>query len=40
MGELNEGGQKVETFSYKINTAGNVMYNMMTVVNTAVFLSC
>lgn len=31
MGELDEGGQKLETFSYKINTR-HVVYNMITVV--------
>ena len=34
-GELDEGGQKVQTCSYEINTR-DVMYNMINIINTAV----
>ena len=34
-GELDEGGQKAQTSSYKINH-GNVMYRMMILVNNNV----
>lgn len=30
-----EGGQKVQTSSYKVNP-GDVMYSMMTIVNNAI----
>ena len=33
---LNEGGQKVQASSYRIKNIKNVMYNRMTIVNTAV----
>lgn len=35
-GELDKGGQKVYTFSYRISS-GDVMYNEMTIFNTAVW---
>ena len=34
-GELDEGGQKVTTCSYKISTR-DVTYNMINIINTAV----
>lgn len=39
MGELSEGGQQVQTSSYKISS-GNVMYSiMMTVNKTVLYIS-
>ena len=39
MGEMDEGGQKVQTSTYTINT-GDVMYHMVTTVNdTALHIS-
>ena len=35
-GELEESGQKVQISSYKIISSRDVMYNMITVANTAV----
>ena len=38
-GELNEGSQKVKTFSYKINNyQGCVTYNMINITYTAVYV--
>ena len=34
MGEFGEGGQKVQTSSCEINKYEDVMYNMMSIVNT------
>ena len=34
MGEMGEGDQRVQTFSYNISS-GNLMYNMGTIVNNA-----
>lgn len=34
---LEEGGQKVQNSSYKLSKYGDVMYNKMTVINTAVW---
>ena len=31
--ELNEGGQKVQTSSYKINKYKGIMYNMINIIN-------
>ena len=36
-GELDGGGQKVQTSSYEIKGTGDVLYNTMTVVNTAIW---
>ena len=36
MGEMGEGGQKVQTFSCKISKSGDVMYNMKTTVKNTV----
>ena len=36
MGRLEEGGQKVETSSYKRNRTTNIMYNTLTTAHTAV----
>ena len=36
MGGLDEGSQKVQTSSYRVST-GEVMYSMMTIVNTAIW---
>ena len=33
--ELDEGGQKVQIFSYKINTR-DIKYNMINIINSAV----
>ena len=33
---MGEGGQKVQTFSYKVISPGDVMYNMVTIVNNSV----
>ena len=35
MGELDEGGQKVHTSSYQIQSTGDVMYNVITTMSTA-----
>jgi len=32
VGELDKGGQNVQTSGYKIKNTGDVMYNMMTMV--------
>ena len=37
VGGLSEGGQKVPTSSYKINKLWDVMYGMVTVVNSILF---
>lgn len=37
VGELDEGGQKVSTSSYKVNKTWEVRYTMMTIVNSIVF---
>ena len=34
-GKLDEGGRKLQTPSYKINTR-DVMYNMINIINTAI----
>ena len=31
-GEVDEGGQKVQTFSYKVNKSGEATYNRVTIV--------
>ena len=36
VGEIGEGGQEVQTSSYKINNSWDVMYNMVTTVNNTV----
>ena len=36
-GELDEGGQKLQTFSYKISTR-HVVYNMITVVCCMIYM--
>ena len=36
LGELDEGGQKLWNPNCKINSIGDIMYNMMSKVNTAV----
>ena len=38
MGELEAGGQKIQTSSYKINS-GDLMYSMMTIVNNTILLT-
>jgi len=38
VGELAEGDQKVQTFSCKIISPGDVMYNIMTTANTGILL--
>lgn len=35
--ELNEGDEKVQSFSYKINKHWLVIYNRMSMVNIAIF---
>ena len=35
-GELNEGNQNVQTFSYKIISTRDIIYNMIHIINTAV----
>ena len=35
-GELDEGGQKVPTCSYKLISTRDVMYKMINIINTAV----
>ena len=34
-GELDEGGQKVQTSNYKINSTRDVVYHMIKIMNTA-----
>ena len=36
MGRLDEGGQKVQTSSYKMNKYRDAMYNMINIIKTAV----
>ena len=36
VGEMGEGGQKVQTSSYRINKSWNVMCSVVTVVNNTV----
>ena len=36
MGELGEGGQKAQTFSYKINSE-DIRYSMVTIVNNTYY---
>ena len=37
MGEMGEGGQKVQTSSYTINESWELMYSIMTIVNDIVY---
>ena len=37
VGKVGEGCQKVQTSRYKINKSWDVMYSMVTIVNTAVW---
>ena len=37
VGELDEGGQKVPTCSYKLISTRDVMYKMVNIIKTAVF---
>ena len=37
MGKMDEGGQKLQTFSYKISTR-HVVYNMITVVCCMIYM--
>ena len=36
--QLDEGDQKVQTFSYKIHKLWNVMYSVVTIVNTVLHI--
>ena len=36
--ELDEGDQKVQTFSYKIHKLWDVMYSVVTIVNTVLHI--
>ena len=36
-GKLDEGNQKAQTSSYKINSTRDVMYNMINIINTAIW---
>lgn len=38
--ELNEGSHNVQTFSYKINKARGVVYNTVTILDTAQHYTC
>ena len=35
-GELDEGGQNIQTSSYKINSTRDSLYNMINIINTAI----
>lgn len=37
-GKMVKGGQKVQTSSYKRNTSWDIMYSIVTIVNTTVYL--
>lgn len=36
VGKMGQGGQKLKTFSYKINNNGDVIYSVMTIVNNTI----
>lgn len=40
MGEMGEGGPKVETSSYKISQSGGMTYSKVVIIHDTTFQSC